>query len=80
MSEAVTMPSLMMTSIVSEESLVRELHTDRHRERDLGLIYLEVFQSRKNLKTKTEFMQLFHLVPSHIPVTILLNSFTTLAK
>ena len=31
MAEAVTMPSLMMTpSIVSEESLARDTHTDRH--------------------------------------------------
>ena len=35
MSEAVTVPSLMMVpSIDSEESLARETHTDTHRETD----------------------------------------------
>ena len=30
MSEAVTMPTLMMTSIVSDESLARDTHTHTH--------------------------------------------------
>ena len=37
MSEAVTMPSLMMTLIVFEESLARETHIDRQ---DTGLVYV----------------------------------------
>ena len=43
MSAPVTVPSLMMmTVIVSEESLAREIHTDRHthRETDTGLVYI----------------------------------------
>ena len=50
MSEAVTMPSLMMlTSIVSEESLVRDTHTD------FGLVYLKLFKvaSKYLAKKKT---------------------------
>ena len=35
MSEAVTVPSVvMMTSIVSEESLARDTHTEKERDRD----------------------------------------------
>ena len=42
MSEAVTMPSLimMMASLVFKESLARDTHTD------FGLVYLKLFQSR----------------------------------
>ena len=40
MSEAVTVPSLMITSIVSKESLVRDTHTDR-----LGLSTLKFAKS-----------------------------------
>ena len=39
MSEAVTMPNVMMTSMVSEESLAR----DTHRQIDFGLVYLKTF-------------------------------------
>ena len=53
-SEAVTMPSLMMmTSILSEESVARNRHTHTHRDTyRLGVLYLKLFQ-RKTLKTKT---------------------------
>ena len=56
MHEAVTIPSLVivMTSIVSEESVVRDTHTDKtdiHTHR-LGVLYLKLFQSQKTLKTK----------------------------
>ena len=41
MPEADTMPSLMMmTTIVSEESLVRDAHTER--QTDFGLVYLKL--------------------------------------
>ena len=49
MSEAVTMPSLMMMT-VSEESLARDTHTHTHTHR-LEVLYLKLFQS-KTLKTK----------------------------
>ena len=53
MPEAVTMPSLMMmTLIVSEESLTRDPHTDTQntdRQTGFGLVYLKLFQSRKGL-------------------------------
>ena len=45
MSEAVTMPSLMMmSSIGSEESLARDPHTETHADRqiDLGLVCLKL--------------------------------------
>ena len=35
--EAITVPSLMMTSTVSEESLVRDINTD------FGLVYINLF-------------------------------------
>ena len=48
MSEAVTVPSLMMmTSIVSEESLASDRHTDRHTHTQIerhGLIYVNFFK------------------------------------
>ena len=65
MSEAVTMPSLMMmTSIVSEKSLAMERQTDRHidrqtgrqtgRQTHVGLVYLKLsnrLRGRHTLKT-----------------------------
>ena len=40
MSESVTVPSLMMiTSTVSEESLVRDTYTDTHRQTDSGHLH-----------------------------------------
>ena len=51
MSEAVTVPSLtMMPSTVSEESFVRDTHTDTRT--DFGLVYVDFFKVRKTLKTK----------------------------
>ena len=45
MSEAVTVPSLMMmTSLVSEESLASDRHTHRH-----GLVYVNIFKVLKTI-------------------------------
>ena len=55
MSEAVTMPSLMMmTSIVSEESFARDtqIDTHTHTHSDFGLVCLKLIQNRKTFKTK----------------------------
>ena len=51
MSEEVTMPSLMMmmTLIVSEDSLARDPHTDTQTDSDL--VYRKRFQSRKTSKS-----------------------------
>ena len=44
MSEAVTKPSMMMmTSIVSGESLARDIHAHRHRQTDFDIVNLKTF-------------------------------------
>ena len=49
MSEVVTVPTLMMmTSLVSEELLARDTHTDRL----LGLVYVNLFKVVMTLKKK----------------------------
>ena len=60
MSEARTMQSvMMMTSIVSEESLARDTHTQtgRHRQTDrqtdFGLVYLNLFRVVSDFENKT---------------------------
>ena len=47
MSEAVTMPSLMMmTLIVSDESLARDPHRQIDGQTDFGLVCLKLFHKR----------------------------------
>ena len=54
MSETVTMPSLMMmTLIVSEKSLVMDRHTDRHTH---GLVYVNVFKVISLRKQKETYL------------------------
>ena len=78
MTEAVTVPSLMMmTSTVSEESLVRDTHTYTHTYTHTGtdfcVVYLKLFQSRKRLgkkptdvsKTGKLFVQQKHIDEHH---------------
>ena len=51
MSEAVTVPGLtMMTSIVSEESLARDTHTDRHTHTEWALSnnYLSIYLTQRD--------------------------------
>ena len=60
MSEAVTMPSLiMMASIVSEESLVRDTQTDRQTDR-LRVLYLELFREQARVKHEKELRKSTH--------------------
>ena len=66
MFEAVTMPNLMMTSIVSDESLARGTHTHTHTNThiqththiqihtDFGHVYLKLFQSHRKTKKQLE--------------------------
>ena len=54
MSEAVNMPIvMMMTFIVSDESLVKDRYTDRQTHKHTKVVYVNLVQS-KTLKTKSD--------------------------
>ena len=46
---------MMLTSIVSEESLAKDKHTDNHTINRHGLVYVNFFKVTKTLKTNTKF-------------------------
>ena len=63
-SEAVALPSLMiiaLTLTVCEESLVRDIHTDKHTNR-LGFVYVKILieNKRKNLPSLLASYQIIY--------------------
>ena len=80
MSEADAMPSLMMmTSIVSEESLARDRQTDTHRDLGSSTLVKVALQTKKNIKIKAKKLQAcMSNVNSHhtviIPTKQIMNS------
>ena len=54
MSAAVTVPNLMMTLIISEESLVRDTHTHTHTQRIRTVIFLKFAFANKKEGKKEE--------------------------
>ena len=63
------MPNLMMTSIVSEESLARDPHTDRytHTHTDFDLVYLKLLKTLKTMTPRQCFPQVNLII---FPVTL----------